>query len=239
MLEQRSIRYGVLALVAAMVVGLFWAGAVRYKAEQRTAAAASAGADQARLSQPGDGTAKGAPAAAAPEQPAAKQEQPVARQEMAVHVAGAVATPGVYRLAQGARVADALAAAGGATAEAAADVLNLAAPVADGDKVYVFTRQEAGAQGCTPAAAAGATHSPVAAASGNEAKPTAVKPGKVNINTASAAQLDALSGITPSVAQAIVEYRTSHGPIQRLEELDAVKGIGPSTIEKLRSQVTY
>ena len=129
----------------------------------------------------------------------------VAKAKLVVDVAGAVRRPGLYRLEPGARVADALAAAGGATPRANVDAVNLAAPLADG---------VAGAS-CRRAALPGG---------GVGGGPPSTAP--VDLNSASVEQLDALPGIGPSTAQKIVDYRQAHGAFHSLEELDAVPGIG-------------
>jgi competence protein ComEA len=133
-----------------------------------------------------------------------------------VDVAGAVRHAGLYRLPQGSRIADALARAGGATAHAELDLVNLAAPVADGEQVLVPARGVAGA-----------------APGGAGASPTA----PVDLNSATAEQLDALPGIGPVTAQKIVDYRQAHGPFTSVDDLDAIPGIGPSRIENLRGLV--
>jgi competence protein ComEA len=142
---------------------------------------------------------------------------------MVVYVAGAVASPGVYTLGAVARVTDAVAAAGGPAAGADLDVINLAAVVTDGERIYVPT------VGGTvpvvvgdPSAAAGAT-SPA---------------GPVNINSASIDQLDVLPGVGPTTAASIVAHREEHGPFQSVEQLGDVRGIGPAKLEALRDLVT-
>lgn len=136
-----------------------------------------------------------------------------------VHVAGAVARPGVYSLMTGARVADAIAAAGGTTADADANAINLARPVTDGERIWVPRRGE------TPPPVAGGTSD---AASG----------GKVNINTASASELDALPGIGPALAARIIDYRTKRGPFRSVRDLLNVEGIGDKKFEGLQDLVT-
>lgn len=142
-----------------------------------------------------------------------------------VHVAGAVNVPGVYELAMGARVDDALRAAGGARDAAAIDALNLARILVDGEQVYVATVDElaAGASGGGASAAGGAS----------QATGTAV-----NVNTATAADLDALPGIGPSTAQKIVDDRTANGPFATIEDLMRVSGIGAAKVESLRDLVS-
>jgi competence protein ComEA len=212
----------VLALVAALSMGLLWAGVVRYQAEQRALAVAKGESAEEPEQVP---AAVPVPAVTTAELPAPKPLP-----QLVVHVAGAVAHPGVYKLDEGARVADALAAAGGPLPEAAPDALNLADKLADGQKVYVFTKQEL-ASPTPPPAAAGAIQT---ASTAVPAKPA----GKVNINTATAAQLDQVPGVSLTLANDIVAYRNQHGPFKRLEDLDNVKGIGPATIEKLRPHIT-
>ena len=146
----------------------------------------------------------------APAAPAAKQ--------VVVDVAGAVRRPGLYRLRDGMRIADAVAAAGGATAKAELDAVNLAAPIADGEQVLVPAGGAAGA----------AADSPPAGSS-----PTA----PLDLNSATAEQLDALPGIGPATAQKIVDYRTAHGPFHSVDELDAVPGIGAGRIAQLHGLV--
>lgn len=146
---------------------------------------------------------------------------------LVVHVAGAVAKPGVYRLPQGARVADAVAAAGGATARAWLDAINLAAPLADGVQVLVPARGEA-----PPSGAAGGGGGSGGVGSGT------TRGLPVDLNTADVRALEALPGIGPALAARIVEHRTRHGRFRRLEDLLEVPGIGPRTLERLRPHVT-
>src|SRR3954447_26977150 len=134
--------------------------------------------------------------------------------QVVVDVAGAVRRPGLYHLAQDARVADAIAAAGGALPRAEVDAVNLAAPVADGVQVLVPRRGVAGAAAGTGAAS-----------------------GPVDLNSASAEQLDALPGIGPSTAAKIVAYRQQHGAFRSLSELDAVPGIGAGRLAQLKGLV--
>jgi competence protein ComEA len=136
-----------------------------------------------------------------------------AKAKLVVDVAGAVRRPGLYRLEPGARVADALAAAGGATRRANVDAVNLAAPLADGLQVVV----------------------PVRGAAGASSSPSSTAP--VDLNSASVEQLDALPGIGPSTAQKIVDYRQAHGAFHSLDELDAVPGIGAGRIAQLKGLV--
>ncbi len=138
---------------------------------------------------------------------------------LVVDVSGAVRRPGLYRLRPGARVADALARAGGATARADVEAVNLAAPLADGQKVLVPRTHPASAGPASPAAGAGGPA------------------GRVSLSTATLEELDALPGVGPVTAQRILDYRQKQGGFRSVEELDAVPGIGPARLEQLRELV--
>lgn len=144
--------------------------------------------------------------------------------QVVVHVSGAVANPGVYRLAIGSRIDDAIKLAGGAVSDADLNRLNLAARVADGQQVVVPLRQ---AQ-ASPAPVAGAE--PTGAGS-------ATAPRLVNVNTASIPELDGLPGVGPVTAQRIVAYREQHGPFTRIEQLREAKLVNNATFEKLKDRV--
>lgn len=135
--------------------------------------------------------------------------------DLVVHVAGAVARPGVYRLPSGSRVNDAVRRAGGPAAMAELEAVNLAARLADGQQVVVPARGPAG----------------VATAAGGEAE------GPIALGTATVAQLDTIEGIGPVTAQDIVEFREQHGGLASVEQLDQISGIGPATMESLRARL--
>jgi competence protein ComEA len=137
-----------------------------------------------------------------------------------VSVVGSVARPGLVTLPEGARVADAVAAAGGLLPEADPASVNLAAVVSDGQQVAV---------GLPGAVADGAAAGGTTAASGS---------GRVDLNAATATDLDALPGIGPVLAQRIVEHREQNGPFRTVEQLDDVPGIGPATYAELAELVT-
>lgn len=147
-----------------------------------------------------------------------------AETEVYVDVDGAVASPGVYRLKDGARVSQAIDAAGGLTAEADVTGLNRAAKVTDGQKIYVPAVGEQQA-----ALAAGGAEGGAAAVSG-----AGSSSGLVNINTASAAELQTLSGIGPSMAQSIIDERTQNGAFASVDDLMRVSGIGEKKLAKIK-----
>jgi competence protein ComEA len=159
----------------------------------------------------------GAGTSAPPRSAALVREGPAARPQVLVHVVGAVRTPGLYRLKDGSRVADAVARAGGATPKADLALVNLAAPIADGTQVVVPAK-------APPAAAAADGSAPARA-------------GPVHLNTATVEELDALPGVGPVTAQKIVDFRQENGAFASVDELDAVPGIGPARLEELRKLV--
>jgi competence protein ComEA len=148
-------------------------------------------------------------------------------EDVTVHAAGALVRPGVYVLPAEARVADAVAAAGGASPEADLDQLNLATRLSDGDRVYVPRRGEptASPQGASVGAA------PAGGATGT------TRAQVLDLNAATADQLEALPGVGPSLAAAIVEHRTRHGRFRTVDDLVDVPGIGPAKLAALRPLV--
>ena len=169
-----------------------------------------------------------------------------------VHVAGAVNNPGVYTLPAQGRAVDAIAAASGAAADADLDRVNLAGSLSDGVQIYVPHRGETAApaqiqpnggtanagQGNTAQSGAAQNNAPQPArtltASGGAQKGST----PVNINTATAEELQSLPRIGPAMAQRIIAWREAHGGFRSVDELDAVPGIGPSMLENLRPLVT-
>lgn len=140
-----------------------------------------------------------------------------AQNNILVHVKGAVNSPGLYTLAQGSRAVDAINAAGGLTDSAAADGINLAEKLADGEEVYVPSANEA------------AVSRPVSSAK---------KIKIINLNSASSEELQTLPGIGPSYADRIIGFRKENGPFGRIEEIMKVKGISKAKFEKLRAYIT-
>ncbi|MEA2828739.1 MAG: competence protein ComEA [Actinomycetota bacterium] len=148
------------------------------------------------------------------------------------HAAGQVAAPGVYSVPAGSRVADLVTAAGGLLPEADVDRLNLAAKVVDGTRVYIPRRGEAPPSEAPAASAGGVADSGAGAGS-----PGGAPAGPVDLNTATAAQLDTLPGVGPATANAIITYRTRNGRFKSVTELLEVPGIGPAKLEAIRPLV--
>ena len=155
-----------------------------------------------------------------------------------VHVAGAVITPGVYRLPSSARVVDAVASAGGALRSADLESINLAQTITDTEQIYipikkvsrprVTTAPRLRPQRTSP------TTIPIASDGSAGSQPTRF----INLNTATASELDSLTGVGPSTAKAIIAYRTKKGSFSKVEDLLNVPGIGPAKLAALRDQVT-
>lgn len=150
------------------------------------------------------------------------QEEALAGEDIVVDVEGAVRNPGLYTLPADSRAGDAVEAAGGLSPKALAGGVNLAQPLEDGQQLTVPSKggegQASGTEGSAGAQAAAG--------------------GLVNINTASAQELQELSGIGPALSQRIVEYRSANGPFSSVEELTEVSGIGEAILERLRGQVS-
>jgi competence protein ComEA len=162
----------------------------------------------------GGGSSTAAPVVA----PVHVASKPPAAKLLVVDVAGAVRRPGLYRLRSGSRIDDAIAAAGGPTAKAQLDAVNLAAPVADGEQVVVPGRG-AGIAAASPPAAGSSPSAPL------------------DLNTATLEQLETLPGIGPVTAQKILDYRQAHGAFHSVSELQGVPGIGPAHMAQLKGLV--
>jgi competence protein ComEA len=199
-LSRRRVLLGGVLLVAALLVGARFV--VRAGAPAGSPAPPIVGSAQ---DPGGDGSAPGAAQGASG--------------RAVVYVVGAVRRPGLYELAQGSRVADAVARAGGVTRKADPAALNLAAPIADGQQVLVPAR--------LPQAVAAAQGVPV----------PGVPAGPIQLSSATAEQLDSLPGIGPATAQKILDYRAEHGAFRSVDELDEVPGIGPTRVDQLRGLV--
>jgi competence protein ComEA len=180
-----------LAYVVVLLLGLTLAGRVAFHAGART--------------QP-----RGAPAA--------MKAVPAPARKVLVHVVGAVRKPGLYHLTDGSRIDDAIKAAGGAKPKADLQLINLAAPVADGQQVIVPVRGRSAAAGSSSTEAGAAV-------------------AHVHLNTATLEELDTLPGVGPVTAQKILDYRNEHGAFKSVDELDAVPGIGPARLAELKKVV--
>lgn len=191
----------------------------------------------------GDGAVAGAGTATGPgtgPPGSAAAQPPAAGSTLHVHVTGEVARPGVVSLEPGARVVDAVEAAGGLTDAAVTESVNLAAPVTDGQQVLVPDTETApvpapGAPAPGAAAAPGAAVPPgVSGAPPGTGAPEGAAPGgTLNLNTATAAELETLPRVGPVLAGRIVEFRQQHGGFAAVADLDAVPGIGPALMESL------
>ena len=264
----RSTRWGlsprVLLLVAVLaVVAVVW-GVTQFSAAPRAEQLASPSASAESVQAVGAQQSPGAQSTAQPGANPSESAQGGASGEatVRVHVAGAVNNPGVYTLPAQGRAVDAIAAASGAAADADLDRVNLAGALSDGVQIYVPHRGEtaapaqiqpnggtanAGQGNAANGASQNGTAQNGAVQSGSQPQParTLTASGSaqkgstpVNINTATAEELQSLPRIGPAMAQRIIAWREAHGGFRSVDELDAVPGIGPSMLENLRPLVT-
>jgi len=190
------------AILAVALIGARYLASVRSDSTQKQAHSVLSGGEPAgSASSSGGGPSAGAGFAA-----------PV------VYVSGAVRRPGIVRLRRDDRVADAIAAAGGARRSADLGAVNLAARIADGQQIVVPRRLGSAAAGARGGASAAA--------------------GPISLSSATAEQLDSLDGVGPGLAQKILDYRTQHGGFRSVDELGEVPGIGEKRLESLRAQLT-
>ena len=143
-----------------------------------------------------------------------------------VHVAGSVRTPGVYELESDARVHEAIDQAGGITGDADVDTLNLAAPLADGSRIYV------------PAVGEDVSATTLIDVPFVTGAVDAGPVGPIDVNQATAAELDGLPGVGPATSTAIVTERQRNGPFLSVDDLERVPGIGPAKLASIRELVT-
>ena len=158
-----------------------------------------------------------------------------------VDVCGAVANPGVFQLAVGSRVFQAIEAAGGYLPEAVQNCVNRAGVLTDGQQLYILTQEEMERQGLDPAEMAGASDGQMngSAGTGQNAGLTvqAQQDNRININTADEAQLTTLTGIGATRAQAIISYRQENGPFAVIEDIMNVQGIKEGTFAKIKDKI--
>ena len=258
----RSTRWGlsprVLLLVAVLaLVAVVW-GVTQFSAAPRAEQIASPSASAESVQAVGAQQSPGAQSSAQPSANPSESAQGGASGEatVRVHVAGAVNNPGVYTLPAQGRAVDAIAAASGAAADADLDRVNLAGALSDGVQIYVPHRGETAApaqiQPNGGTANAGQGNAANGASQNGAAQNNAPQPARtltasgsaqkgstpVNINTATAEELQSLPRIGPAMAQRIIAWREAHGGFRSVDELDAVPGIGPSMLENLRPLVT-
>lgn len=258
----RSTRWGlsprVLLLVAVLaLVAVVW-GVTQFsaapRAEQVTSPSASAESVQAVGAQQSPGAQSATQSTAQPGANPSASAQGGASGEatVRVHVAGAVNNPGVYTLPAQGRAVDAIAAASGAAVDADLDRVNLAGALSDGVQIYVPHRGETAAPAQIQPNGGTANAGQANAANGASQGGTQPQPARtltpagsaqkgstpVNINTATAEELQTLPRIGPAMAQRIIAWREAHGGFRSVDELDAVPGIGPSMLENLRPLVT-
>lgn len=228
MVRQRPVLGVALALVVGLLVGACAGGSVMASGAAEGDSWGGSGIEVKRAHDgagddaEGDGTSS-SDASGLPDEEATAE----AKDAIVVDVAGAVASPGVVELKDGARVADALGAAGGLAEDADLTSVNRAARLTDGQRVYVprVGEQVAPVEGDGSAGAAG------------EGTQSTVTGQAVNINTAGLAELDALPGVGPATAQAIIDDREANGPFTAPEDLMRVSGIGEKKFEKLKSSI--
>ena len=228
MVRQRPVLGVALALVVGLLVGACAGGSVMASGAAEGDSWGGSGIEVKRAHDgagddaEGDGTSS-SDASGLPDEEATAEAKDV----IVVDVAGAVASPGVVELKDGARVADALGAAGGLAEDADLTSVNRAARLTDGQRVYVprVGEQVAPVEGDGSAGAAG------------EGTQSTVTGQAVNINTAGLAELDALPGVGPATAQAIIDDREANGPFTAPEDLMRVSGIGEKKFEKLKSSI--
>ncbi|MEF2694329.1 MAG: helix-hairpin-helix domain-containing protein [Blautia wexlerae] len=155
-----------------------------------------------------------------------------------VDVCGAVANPGVFQLAAGSRVFQAIEAAGGYLPEAALTCVNRAGVLTDGQQLYILTQEEMERQGLDPAEMAKASDGQMNGSAGTgQNTGMAAQDNRININTADEAQLTTLTGIGATRAQAIIAYREENGPFAAIEDIMNVQGIKEGTFAKIKDEI--
>jgi competence protein ComEA len=189
--------------------------------------AGEAGAD-------GTGAADGSGAGEGSEEPAPE----AAPATIVVDVGGAVANPTVLIMPEGSRVYEALESAGGLLPQADMREINRATVLKDGDRIYIPDREEAASKSAVPPSAGGGASAGVTNATGTSGSTESGGGGAlININTADSQELQRLSGVGPSTAQKILDYREANGRFGRIEDIKKVSGIGDKTFEKFKAML--
>jgi competence protein ComEA len=221
---------GLALLLVALVVGWWLLRPASAPVEASLPMAPTAGA-------PGSGSApaRGAAEATPSDGSTAVVSTSTTAPALIVQAAGAVAEPGVYELPAGSRIVDLVDEAGGLSSEADRQRINLAAPVADGERVWIPARGEDRAPDVI---AGGSSGGGAPASTGSAAPPDAAAPDEpIDLNAATAEQLDTLPGVGPATASAILSHRETNGPFTSVDELLDVRGIGEAKLEQLRPLV--
>lgn len=219
-----------LCLLALALLGWFWWQAANSAADVSPLSSISAEAGDVPAPEP-----ENEPVPASGE--SAGQDEGETPGSVIVHVAGAVRRAGIVELPRGSRLHQAIEAAGGSAPDADSDQLNLAAVLEDGQKVLVPRKGETLPSGDAPAGGTGGTGGTGGGAGQVGADGPSTSAGKVNLNTAGVEQLATLPRVGPVLAQRIVDWRAEHGNFRRVEELDAVDGVGPKMLAALLSLV--
>lgn len=193
----------------------------------------------------GESSGRGAVEIVSPTPSAAPSAEPTPTQvpKIVVHIKGEVVNPGLYEFEEGARLNDAVLAAGGMTENAGKDAINLALRLYDEDEIHIPSQSEVPKTSTSVVENPSVSRSPKS--SGSSASASAKSSGKtapsatnkLNINTASADELDMLPGIGPTYAQAIIEYRNTNGPFGTIEEIMKVSGIGQKRFADIKDMI--
>ncbi|MDO5645042.1 MAG: ComEA family DNA-binding protein [Dermabacter sp.] len=248
-LREPSFLVGLIAALALVGGGIHMAASMTVSDQAITEPTAGTSSAETPEAASGADASSSAPMASAPPaaEPGAAPAQPgdpasgTAGTQVRVHVVGQVVEPAVVHLSADARVADAIEAAGGLTADADPAAVNLARAVSDGEQIYVPAVGEdprAGVSGGGASGSAGGGDSDGAQQGSGAASGSAAAGGLINVNTASSTDLQELPGIGPAIAERIIAHREANGPFSSVEALTDVSGIGQATLGKFRDRIT-
>ncbi|MCL6580970.1 MAG: ComEA family DNA-binding protein [Firmicutes bacterium] len=234
--EDRVVLLVLVGLILAAGVLLWWQGQDRRERLEWVGAVGAVRPDEAAGAE-SSGVAAAVSGRDEDEEEGVKEGEEGETHEIVVHVAGCVVRPGVYSLPAGSRMIDAVKVAGGVTAEADTNAVNLARLIGDGEQVYVPSRQETARLGSSAGLPTSGGSAAVGWAAGTVPSGGALTV-KLDLNTATQAQLEALPGIGPALAARIIQYRQEHGPFRTPEELLNVSGIGEKKLAEIRPYIT-